>query len=156
MSHGTMLDGLHRIRQEGGRLVGADYVLVEGKREWLTAIGLRFEHLAAVFRVQPEDDSISFRFGEMQAEKNELVVPSGESSFWPQCCGARLSFFCELVSYNDTNFGPLLFFFDPTRRFETSIWISASQAIMSVSEMKITPEFTVGPRAWVITGQGGR
>ena len=90
---GTMLDGLHRIQQSGGRLLGADYALVEGKREWLTAIALRFENLTAVFRVRPEDDSISLSFGEMQVEDNESVVPSGEVSFWAQCIGAPAQLF---------------------------------------------------------------
>jgi hypothetical protein len=113
---------------------------MEGKRDWVTAIALRFEHLTAVFRLRPEEeDSISFCLGEMQPEENELVVSPGESSLWAQCYGARLSFFLELVSYNDTDWGTLLFFFDPTRRFETSIWISAGNGTLIMSEMKTTP-----------------
>ena len=54
-----MLDALAKIYDGGGSLIGVGYALFEGDPRFVTAVGLRFESVSAVFRAVAEREGPS-------------------------------------------------------------------------------------------------
>ena len=58
-----MLDTLAKIYDDGGRLIGVSQTLFEGDARFVTAFGLRFESVSAIFRAFPDDDTLAVSLG---------------------------------------------------------------------------------------------
>src|SRR5437016_906090 len=85
-----MLDTLARVCDDGGRLVGvscARFVGDPGGHSFVTAVALRFEHMTAVFRANPDDDTLDASIGALAAEPDEEVVDLGGKPPWLSCLG---------------------------------------------------------------------
>lgn len=108
-----MLDTLGRLRADGGPLVGVAYSLFEGSPQFITAVGLRFEAAAAVFRAVAEDDTLAASFGPLEPEPGEMRVEVGRSAPWSGCLGAGVCWGWELTNQQGYTDGVRLEFREP-------------------------------------------
>lgn len=82
-----MLDTLAKIYDDAGRLVGVSQTLLEGDPRFVTAVGLRFESLSAIFRAVPDDDTLAVSLGPIVPDPDETLVDSGSSAPWSDYVG---------------------------------------------------------------------
>ena len=80
-----MLDPLAQIYDNGGRLVGVTCTLFEGDANFVTAVGLRFESTSAMFRANPDDDTLIASIGTLTPDANETLVELSDSPPWNTC-----------------------------------------------------------------------
>jgi hypothetical protein len=83
-----MLDTLAKIYDDGGRLVGVSYTLFDGDPRFVTAIGLRFETMSAVFRAVADDDTLAVSLDPLVPEADETLVEASNSAPWSACIGS--------------------------------------------------------------------
>jgi hypothetical protein len=94
-----MLDELARIFDEGGRLANVAYALFRGDRKFVTTIALVFEHLTAVFRVNPDDDTLVVTLGSMIAESDETIADASVLLPWSKCVGRNVSWAWQFTNH---------------------------------------------------------
>ena len=83
-----MLDTLAKIYDDGGQLVNVTCTLFEGDRNFVTSVGLRFEFISAVFRANPDDDTLIASIGSLTPDADETLVDVSDSLPWATCLGA--------------------------------------------------------------------
>lgn len=82
-----MLDTLRRICDGGGRIGGVAYTLFGGDPRFVTAVGLQFESLAAVFRAGPGDNTLVAFTGPLVPAAEESLTQVGHLPPWSACVG---------------------------------------------------------------------
>jgi Family of unknown function (DUF6334) len=70
----------------------------EGDRNFVTAVGLRFESISAVFRANPDDDTLIASIGSLIADADETLVDISDSSLWATCLGAGACWLWQLTN----------------------------------------------------------
>ena len=82
-----MLDTLAKIYDDGGTLIGVTYASFDRDPRFITAIGLRFESLSAVFRAEPDLDTLAASLGPLTPGPDEVLVEVGGREPWLACIG---------------------------------------------------------------------
>src|SRR4051812_35376877 len=118
-----MLDTLRRICDDGGRLIGVGYALFGNDPGFVTAIGLRFESLAAVFRAVPDDDTLVAGTGPLVPTADEAVTQAGHSLPWSTCMGLGVCWAWSWTNQQGYTDGVRLEFSEPGK---------ASQAVVEL------------------------
>jgi len=77
-----MLDTLAKIYDVGGRLVRVSQTLFEGDPRFVTAFGLHFEVLSAIFRAVPDDDTLAVSLGSLVPDPDETLIDASHSAPW--------------------------------------------------------------------------
>lgn len=108
-----MLDTLAKIYDDGGRLVGVTYTLFEGDPKFITAVGLRFEAVSAVFRAVTDDDTLAVSLGTLTPEPSETLIESGNSAPWSACMGFGICWAWRLTNQQGYSDGVRLEFSEP-------------------------------------------
>jgi hypothetical protein len=67
------LDTLTKIYDDGGRLVDVSQALFERDPSFVTAVGLRFESVSAIFRAIPGDDTLAVSLGRLVPQPSETA-----------------------------------------------------------------------------------
>ena len=93
-----MLETLAKIYDAGGRLVNVTCTLFEGDRTFVTAIGLRFETISAVFRANPADDTLIASVGSLKPNSDETLIDISDSSPWRTCLGTNACRLWQLIN----------------------------------------------------------
>jgi hypothetical protein len=93
-----MLDILAKIYDDAGRLVGVSQTLFEGDSRFVTAVGLRFEFLSAIFRAVPDDDTLAVSLESLVPEPNETLIDASQSAPWPACVGFSICWAWRLTN----------------------------------------------------------
>lgn len=111
-----MLDTLARIFDDGGRLVGVSCTRFVGDPadfSFVTAVGLRFEHLAVVFRAVPDDDTLAASVGMLAAGPDEEVIDLCGELPWSACLGLGVCWGWRLTNQQGYTDGVRLEFSEP-------------------------------------------
>ena len=108
-----MLDTLRRICDDGGRLIGVEYTLFGGDPGFVTAVGLRFEALAAVFRAVPDDDTLVAGTGPLVPVADETLTQVGHSLPWAACMGLGICWAWSWTNQQGNTDGVRLEFSEP-------------------------------------------
>lgn len=111
-----MLDTLASVFNDGGRLVGVSCALFVGApsdHPFVTAIALRFEHLTAVFRAVPADDTLAASLGPLPLEADEEVVDLDGEPPWSSCLGLGICWGWRLTNQQGYTDGVRLEFSAP-------------------------------------------
>jgi len=108
-----MLNTLAKIYDDGGHLVNVTCTLFEGDRKFVTAVGLRFESISAVFRANPDDDTLIASIGSLTADADETLVDISDSSPWATCLGAGACWLWQLTNQQGYADGVRLEFGNP-------------------------------------------
>lgn len=108
-----MLDTLAKIYDDSGRLVGVTYTLFEGDPKFITAVGLRFEAVSAVFRAVTDDDTLAVSLGTLTPEPSETLIESGNSAPWSACMGFGICWAWRLTNQQGYSDGVRLEFSEP-------------------------------------------
>lgn len=117
-----MLSVLAKIHDEAGGLIGARYALFNGDLGFITAIELCFERMSAVFRANPDDDTLQVAIGSLSLDTTETVVDATDSHFWSPCCGQSLSWAWRLTNQQGYTDGVRLEFnAPPEQRFSSVV-----------------------------------
>jgi len=93
-----MLNTLANIYDNGGRLVNVTCTLFQGDRNFVTAVGLRFESTSAVFRANPDDDTLIASVGTLTPHSDETLVDLSDSSPWNTCLGAGACWLWQIIN----------------------------------------------------------
>ena len=94
-----MLETLAQIHDVGGDLENITCTLFEGRQEFVTAIGLRFESISVVFRANPDDDTLVASIDSLTPAANETLVDITHSSLWGTCVGANACWLWWLTNH---------------------------------------------------------
>jgi hypothetical protein len=108
-----MLDILAKIYEDGGRLVDVAYTLFGGDQHFVTAIGLRFESVSAVFRAVSDDDTLALSLGPLLPSPEETVVAASGSHPWSECAGLGVRWAWRLTNQQGYSDGVRLEFSEP-------------------------------------------
>ena len=129
-----MLNTLAKIYDAGGHLVKVTCTLFEGDRNFVTAVGLRFESISAVFRANPDDDTLIARVDSLTAEAAETLVDISDSSPWAACLGAGARWLWQLTNQRGHIDGVRLEFGNPDEDsgavVELLVTASASETLL--------------------------
>src|SRR5689334_22529702 len=93
-----MLNELAAIHGKGGSLLGVKYCLFERDPSFVTAVGLQFEKLSAVFRAVADNDTVAVNIGPLQDENGETLIDAGSSEPWSTCIGRNLRWAWQLTN----------------------------------------------------------
>lgn len=93
-----MLDTLAKIYDHGGRLVGVTQTLFEGDPRFVTAVGLRFESLSAIFRAVPDNDTLAVSLESLIPEPSETLIDASQSAPWSGCVGFSICWAWRLTN----------------------------------------------------------
>ena len=93
-----MLETLAKIYDGGGLLVNVTCTLFEGDQKFVTAIGLRFESISAVFRADADKDTLVASLGSLTPGSDETLVDITDLSPWRTCIGAGASWLWQLTN----------------------------------------------------------
>jgi len=116
-----MLDTLARIYNDGGRLLRVTCTLFEQNPRFVTAIGLRFESVSAVFRAVPDDDTLEARVGSLAPEPDETYNDASDSAPWNGCLGLQLRSAWRLTNQQGYTDGVRLEFNEPDQACRTVV-----------------------------------
>jgi len=116
-----MLDALKRIYEEGGPLVGVAYSMYNDNANWVTAVGLRFGTISAVFRAVPDDDTLNVSLGPLTPDEDETVIEVTESNPWCSCVGRGVSWAWRLTNQQGYSDGARLEFCNPDEQSSTVV-----------------------------------
>ena len=105
-----MIDALHRIVYEGGRLTGVREALLWEDRGPGSALELSFESLTATFSVDPEFDSVSATLTVMPSE---ISISPCTQAIWQPCLGKGLHWAWQLKNQQGYVDGVRLEFHNP-------------------------------------------
>jgi hypothetical protein len=108
-----MLDTLAKIYDDGGRLVSVTFTLFDGDPRFVTAIGLRFESLSAVFRAVPDDDTLAVSLGPLEPDPDETLIEVVNSTPWSACIGLGICWAWRLTNQQGYSDGVRLEFSEP-------------------------------------------
>jgi hypothetical protein len=108
-----MLNTLAQIYDVGRCLVGVTCTLLEGDRNFVTAVGLRFESISAVFRANPDDDTLFASIGSLIADADETLIDISDSSPWSTCLGVGACWLWHLTKQQGYADGVRLEFSNP-------------------------------------------
>lgn len=108
-----MLETLVRVCDHGGLLVGVSGTLFDGERPFITAVALRFEHLTAVFRADPDDDTLAASVDPVAAGPGEVVTDLCGVAPWPGCLGLGVCWAWRLTNQHGYTDGVRLEFSEP-------------------------------------------
>ena len=93
-----MLDILAKIYDDGGRLVEVSQSLFEGDPTFVTAVGLRFESVSAIFRAVPDDDTLAVSLGLLVPEASETLIDASSALPWLVCVGFSICWAWRLTN----------------------------------------------------------
>ena len=131
-----MLDTLAKIYDDGGPLVSVAYALFEGDPRFITAVGLRFESVSAVFRAVPDDDTLAAGLGPLEPEPDEVLVEAGDRGPWPACVGLGVCWAWRLTNQQGYTDGVRLGFSPPGEMSRAVVeLIVAASAIQTFSSV---------------------
>jgi hypothetical protein len=132
-----MLEALAKIYDGGGRLLNVTCTLFEGDANFVTAIGLRFESISAVFRAAPGDDILVASVGSLTPGSDETLVDITASSPWRTCIGAGACWLWQLTNQQGYADGVRLEFGNPdeqTRAIVEMIVVASAIQTLVVSD----------------------
>jgi hypothetical protein len=116
-----MLDTLAKIYDDGGPLVGVDYTLFEGDPQFITAVGMRFESLSAVFRAVADDDTLTVSLGPLVPRSDERLLEANNSTPWASCLGLGIGWAWRLTNHEGYDDGVRLELDKPNEASSTII-----------------------------------
>jgi hypothetical protein len=132
-----MLDTLAKIYDTAGRLVSVSQTLFEGDPRFVTAVGLQFESLSAVFRAVPDDDSLAASLEPLVPEPSETLIDASQSAPWSACVGFTIYWAWRLTNQQGYSDGVRLQFSergkDPPTLIELIVTASAIQTFVVTS-----------------------
>ena len=129
-----MLDTLAKIYDDGGPLMGVTYTLSGGDPRFITAVGLRFESLSAVFRAEPDADTLAASLGSLAPGPDEVSVEAGGGEPWMACVGFGVSWAWRLANQQGYTDGVRLEFTAPGEASRATIeLVVAASAIQLFS-----------------------
>ena len=108
-----MLETLANLYDASGHLVNVTCTLFEGNTNFVTAIGLRFESISAVFRANADDDTLVTSIGSLTPGSDETLVDITDSSPWRTCIGAGACWLWQLTNQQGYADGVRLEFGNP-------------------------------------------
>jgi hypothetical protein len=108
-----MLDVLAKIYDEGGAFLGAEYTLFQGDRGFITAVGLRFETIDAVFRADPDHDTLVVTIDRLRPDADETLIDASNSAPWTTCVGFGIRWAWRLTNQQGYSDGVRLEFAKP-------------------------------------------
>lgn len=111
-----MLETLAKIYDDGGRLVNVTCTLLEGDANFVTAFGLRFESISAVFRAEPDFDTLIASVGTLTPQPDETLVDISNTSPWDVCLGAGTCWLWQLTNQQGYSDGVRIEFSNPGER----------------------------------------
>lgn len=116
-----MLDTLAKIYDDGGHLVNVTCALFEGNLNFVTAVGLHFESVSAVFRANSNDDTLMASIGPLTQEADETLLDISDSSPWCTCLGAGACWLWQLTNQQGEADGVMLEFGNPNEQSRTTV-----------------------------------
>jgi hypothetical protein len=134
-----MLDTLPKIVYEGGPLVSVAYTIFGDDANFITAVGLRFELMSAVFRADADDDTLVVRLSPLLPEPEETMVEINSSSLWSACIGLGIRWAWRLTNQQGYSDGVRLEFADPNAPSSTVVELTVGA---SAIRMFIATEIT--------------
>jgi len=108
-----MLDTLAKIYDDGGRLVRVSQTLFEGDPQFVTAFGLQFELLSAIFRAVPDDDTLAVSLGSLVPDPDEALIDASHSAPWSAFGGFSVCSAWRLTNQQGYSDGVRLEFSEP-------------------------------------------
>jgi hypothetical protein len=128
-----MLDVLAKIYDDGGAFLGVEYSLFEGDEKFITAVGLRFETLSAVFRAVPDDDTLAVTIEHLKPDAEETLIDATNSAPWSACVGYGICWAWRLTNQQGYSDGVRLEFSKPgeTSRAVVELLVMASAVQIS-------------------------
>ena len=111
-----MVDALANIYDDGGPLVDVAYLVFKGNAGFVTAIGLRFASVSAVFRAVEADDTLAVSLGPLVPCKDEARVEAANLAPWAACIGSGVRWAWRLTNQQGHADGVRLEFGNPDKR----------------------------------------
>jgi hypothetical protein len=108
-----MLDVLAKIYDEGGAFLGAGYALFDGDQGFITAVELRFENLCAVFRAEPDYDTLAVTIDRLKPDADETLIDASNAEPWTTCVGFGICWAWQLTNQQGYSDGVRLEFAKP-------------------------------------------
>ena len=108
-----MLDVLAKIYDEGGAFLGAGYTLFDGDQGFITAVELRFEKICAVFRAEPDYDTLAVTIDRLKPGADETLIDASNSEPWATCVGFGIRWAWQLTNQQGYSDGVRLEFSKP-------------------------------------------
>jgi len=105
-----MHNTLAKLFDDGGRLIGVTYALFEGDPRFVTAVGLRFESVSAVFRAIADDDTLAASLSPLIPDPEETLIEAATSSPWLECIGLSVCWAWQLINQQGYSDGVMLEF----------------------------------------------
>jgi hypothetical protein len=93
-----MLEILAKIFDDGGPLVSVTYLLFEGDARFITAVGLRFGLISAVFRAIEADDTLAVSLVPLARRQHETSLEATSFAPWNACSGLGIRWAWRLTN----------------------------------------------------------
>ena len=132
-----MLDTLTKIVYESGPLVSVASLRFEDDANFVTAVGLRFGSISAVFRAVDADDTLAVSLGTLVSSENETLIESTHSAPWSACMGLGLRWAWRLTNQQGYPDGVRLEFGDPDR--PSGLIVELTVAASAIQILVATP-----------------
>lgn len=129
-----MLDELRKIVDESGPLFGVTYARFENDAKFVTAVGLQFGSLSAVFRAVEDDDTLAVTIGALESCESETLVESSESAPWSGCLGFGLRWAWCLTNQQGYRDGARLEFGDPNKSGGLIVELTVAASAITIFE----------------------
>jgi hypothetical protein len=113
--------------------------LFERDPHFVTAVGLRFESVSAIFRAVPDDDTLAVSLGLLVPEASETLIDASSAVPWSDCVGFSICWAWRLTNQQGYSDGVRLEFSESGKE---------SRAVIELVVVASTIEiFVVMPRA---------
>ena len=105
-------------------------MLFEGNARFVTAVGLQFASVSAVFRAVEADDTLAVSLGPLVPDEDETAVEATSSAPWSGCIGSGVRWAWRLTNQQGYPDGVRLEFGNPDKSSSTVVeLIVAASAI---------------------------
>jgi hypothetical protein len=127
-----MLDVLAKIYDEHGAFLGAEYTLFDGDQRFVTAVGLRFATICAVFRAMPDDDSLAVTVGRLEPEPHETLIDATHFAPWAACVDYGICWAWRLTNQQGYSDGVRLEFSKPGEKSRAVIELVVAASAIEI------------------------
>lgn len=93
-----MLNTLATLFDSGRALFSVRYLLFEGDPEFITAVELSFESIKAVFRAEPDFDTLAANIGSLETAPDETIFDASHLQPWHRFMGLQFSFAWQMTN----------------------------------------------------------